>query len=131
MAGPLIFISRSTVKPGQRETYEAHLHEAIDVVRAEEPSMLGFHHYASDDGTEVATIQVHRDADSLDTHLKLFNERLAERAFRSVDTSEIEVYGAPNPDTREYLESLPERMPDLSVRVLPADAGGFLRSRDA
>lgn len=131
MAGPLILISRATVKPGQRETYETHLREAIDIVRAEEPNMLGFHHYASEDGTEVATIQVHQDPDSLDTHLKLFNERLAERAFASVDSSEIDIYGAPNPDTREYLESLPKRMPDLSVRILPADAGGFLRTRRA
>lgn len=131
MAGPLIMISRAAVKAGQRETYEAHLREAIDMVRAEEPNMLGFHNYASEDGTEVATIQVHSGPDSLDRHLKLFNERLSERAYASVDVHEIDIYGAPNPDTREYLEGLPERMPDLSVRVLPTDAGGFLRARDA
>lgn len=131
MAEPLIFISRSTVKAGQRETYAAHLREAIDMVRAEEPNMLGFQHFASDDGSEVATVQVHSGPDSFDTHLKLFNERLAERAYASVDVHEIEVYGEPNPDTREYMEALPERMPGLSVRVLPAYAGGFVRTPDA
>lgn len=131
MAGPLIMISRAAVKTGQRETYEAHLREAIDMVRTEEPNMLGFHNYASEDATEVVTIQVHSGPDSLDRHLKLFNERLSERAYASVDVHEIDIYGTPNPDTREYLEGLPERMPDLSVRVLPTDAGGFLRARDA
>lgn len=131
MAGRVILISRSTVKPGQRETYEAHLREAIDMVRAEEPNVLGFFNYASEDGTEVVTMQVHAGPDSLDTHLKLFNERLAELAFAAVDTHEIDVYGAPNPDTREYLEALPERTPDLTVRLLPTDAGGLLRAQDA
>ncbi len=131
MAGPVILISRSTVKPGQRETYEAHLSEAIDMVRTEEPNMLGFYNYASGDGIEVTTIQIHSGPDSLDTHLKLFNERLSERAYASVDAHEIDIYGAPNPDTREYLEALPERMPHLSVRLLPTDAGGFFRTRDA
>lgn len=130
MSEPLIMISRCTVKPGQQETYQAHLDEAIAMVRAEEPRMLGFHNYASEDGTEVSTVQIHAEADSLDTHLKLFNERLSERAFASVDAHQIDVYGDPNRDTREYLEALPERMPGLDVRLLPAHAGGFLRVRE-
>lgn len=123
MSEPLIMISRATVKPGQRETYQAHLSEAIEMVRREEPAMLGFHNYASGDGTEVSTVQIHASADSLDTHLKLFNERLSERAYQAVDVRQIDVYGEPNPNTREYLETLPERMPGLSVRLLPAHAG--------
>lgn len=130
MAAPLIMISRSSIKPGQRETYETHLREATDMVRAEEPNMLGFHHYASEDGTEVVTVQIHSGPDSLDTHLKLFNERLSERVYAAVDTHQIDIYGAPNRDTREYVEALPEQMPHLGVRVLPADAGGFLRTHD-
>lgn len=123
MSEPLIMISRATVKPGQRETYQAHLSEAIEMVRREEPAMLGFHNYASGDGTDVSTVQIHASADSLDTHLKLFNERLSERAYQAVDVRQIDVYGEPNPNTREYLETLPERMPGLSVRLLPARAG--------
>lgn len=130
MPGPLLMISRSVVKPGQRESYQAHLDEAIDMVRAEEPRMVGFHNYASDDGTEVSTVQIHPDADSLDTHMKLFNERLSERAYASVEVRQLDIFGEPNPDTREYLEALPERLPGLDVRVLPAHTGGFLRTSD-
>ena len=130
MTAPLIMISRATVKPGQRETYEAHLSEAIDMVRAEEPGMIGFYNYASEDGAEVSTVQIHAGPDSLDTHLKLFNERLSERAYAAVDVHQIDVYGQPNRGTREYLEALPERMPELSVRVLPATTGGFLGTHE-
>ena len=131
MSGPLIMIIRSVVKPGQGPTYNAHLREAIEMVRAAEPRMLGFHNYASEDDTEVSTVQIHADGDSLDTHLKLFNERLSERAYAAVDAQQIDIFGEPNRDTRDYLEALPERMPGLNVRVLPVDAGGFLRTRQA
>lgn len=131
MSGPLIMVTRSVVKPGQRKTYQAHLREAIEMVRAEEPRMVGFHSYASEDHTKVSTVQIHADGNSLDTHLKLFNERLSERAYAAVDVQQIDIFGEPNRDTREYLEALPERMPGLSVRVLPVDAGGFLRTRQA
>ncbi len=123
MSGPLIMISRSTVKPGQREAYQAHCNEATEMVESEEPRMIAFNSWASEDGLEVSTVQVHPDADSLDTHLKLYGERLAERVARAVDSYEISIWGAPSESTLAFLEA----MPGLQVRVLPVHEGGFLR----
>ena len=77
MSGPLIMISRSRIKPGHRETYEAHLRQATEMVESEEPRVIAFNSWTSEDGTEVSTVHLHPDADSLDTHLKLYFERLA------------------------------------------------------
>lgn len=123
MSGPLIFISRSRVKPGKLDMYEAHLTEATELVESEEPRVIGFNSYRSDDGTEVSTVHVHPDSASLDTHLQLFTEKLADRVFEAVDSYEIDVYGTPSDGALEMLG----QMPGLHVRVLPRHDGGFLR----
>ena len=42
MSGPLIFISRSRVKPGKLAQFEEHLLAANEIVDSEEPRMIGF-----------------------------------------------------------------------------------------
>ena len=81
MSGPLIFISHSKVTPGELEAYQAHALDAIELVESEEPRMIAFNCYASANGTEVSTVQMHPDAESLDLHLKIFFESLREKAF--------------------------------------------------
>lgn len=127
MSGPLIFVAHSTVKPGRRDTYLAHWKEAIELVEAEEPRMIGFHAYATEDGDRVSTVQVHPDAESLDVHLRLFAEKLQHRAFEALDSDEINVYGTPSEAALGMLGQLPTLMPGLRVRVLPVHEGGFLR----
>jgi hypothetical protein len=123
MSGPLIFSSRSRIKSGRGEAYEAHLREATEMVESEEPRMIAFNSWSSEDGTEVSTVQVHPDADSLDTHLKLYSERLAERVAGAVDSYEISIWGTPSESVLAFLTA----MPGLQVRVLPVHVGGFLR----
>jgi hypothetical protein len=89
--------------------------------------MIAFNCYASVDGTDVSTVQVHPDAESLDFHMKIFFESLREKAFATVDSYEISVYGAPSDAALETLHQMPSQLPGLRVRVLPNHDGGFLR----
>lgn len=123
MSGPLIFVSHSKVKPGKLEVYQAHCAAANELVESEEPRMIAFNTYASADGTDVSTVQVHPDSESLDLHLKLFAEKLMDRAFEALDSYEINVYGRPS----DAALALLGEMPGLRVRVLPVHEGGFLR----
>jgi hypothetical protein len=127
MSGPLIFISHSRVKPGKLQAYQAHWKQATELVEAEEPRMIAFNSYASEDGTEVSTVQVHPDSESLDVHLKIFFEKLQDRAFQALDSYEINVYGTPSDAALELLGQMPSQLPGLRVRVLPVHQGGFLR----
>lgn len=127
MSGPLIWVSHSTVKPGKLDDYRRHLRTATELVETEEPRMIAFHSYTSDDGIEISTIQIHPDAESLDTHMRLFTEKLQELAFEALDTQEINVYGEPGEGARAILAEMPNLMPGLRVRVLPVHDGGFLR----
>ncbi len=123
MSGPLIFVSRSRVRPGKREQYESHLKAATEMVESEEPRVIAFNSWASEDGAEVSTMQVHPDAESLDLHFKLFAERLADQVFQALDTYEIDIYGKPSDTALAFLG----QYQDIRVRVLPAHEGGFLR----
>ena len=123
MSGPLIFISHSRVKPGKLEVYQAHCRAATELVESEEPRMIAFNSYAAEDGTDVSTVQVHPDRESLDVHLKIFFERLGDQVFEALDSYEINVYGAPS----DAALGLLGQMPGLRVRVLPMHDGGFLR----
>jgi quinol monooxygenase YgiN len=123
MSGPLIFISRSKVKPGKREQYEEHLRVATEIVDSEEPRMIGFNSYLAEDGWDTSTVQIHPDEESVDTHLKIFFERIAERAFDALETYEIDIYGSPSEATLEAMS----QVPGATVRVLPVHLRGFLR----
>lgn len=123
MSGPLIFISRSSVKPGKLEQFEEHLLAANEIVDYEEPRMIGFNTYRSDDGSDTSTVQIHPDEESVDTHLKIFFGRLADRAFDALSTYEIDIYGSPSETTLQAMSQLP----GVTVRVLPVHMAGFLR----
>jgi hypothetical protein len=72
-------------------------------------------------------LQVHPDAESLDLHLRIFFDKLQAKAFATLDTDEINVYGAPSDATLEMLSQMPSQIPGLRVRVLAEYQGGFLR----
>jgi len=127
MSGPLVFISHSKVKPGKLQAYQVQAVDATDLVESEEPRMIAFNFYASEDRADVATVQVHPDAESLDLHLRIFFDKLREKAFATLDTDEINVYGAPSNATLEMLSQMASQFPGLRVRVLREHQGGFLR----
>lgn len=127
MSGPLIFVSHSTVKDGKAEVYAKHIRRGAELVEAEEPRMIGFLCYASEDGTEVSTVQVHPDADSLDTHMRVFTENLQSLALESLDTTEVNVYGEPSETTRGVVAQHASMVPGLRVREQPVHQAGFLR----
>jgi hypothetical protein len=72
-------------------------------------------------------VQIHPDADSLDTHFKLYQERLMEGAVDALDTYELNVFGTPSEAAREFLEQYAAQTPGLLLRVLPLHEAGFLR----
>lgn len=123
MSGPLIMISRSRIKPGHRETYEALLRQATEMVESEEPRVIAFNSWTSEDGTEVSTVHFHPDADSLDTHLKLYFERLAGPVAESVDSYELDIWGVASESALNAIRSAP----GVQVRVLPVHEAGFVR----
>jgi hypothetical protein len=65
VSGPFIFIATNRLKPGKLADEKKRVPGLVDFIEANEPQLLAFNEYASEDGTEVAVVQIHPDADSM------------------------------------------------------------------
>ena len=93
---PFIFVNTYRVKDGKLEDYKRSAQRVVDLANAKEPDMVHFSFYVSEDGTEVTTVQVHRNAQNMAYHMELIAPHL-EEAYEYLDMSDmtIEIYGTP------------------------------------
>ena len=125
MIEPFIFISTSAVKAGKLGDYKRAYEEVNHLVEENEPRVLHFTLYLSEDGTEESIVQVHPDADSMEYHMKLVADHIeAAREFLDFSKMRIEIYG-------KLSESILEQMRQLAGSGVPvtikAPAAGFNR----
>ena len=97
MSGPFIFIATNRLKPGKLADERKRVPGLVDFVEKNEPRVIAFNEYANDDGTEVAVIQIHPDADSMAFHMEVIAERAAAAYSETVAaTTSIQVFGTPS-----------------------------------
>ena len=130
MPGPFIFIATNRLRPGALEAERRRAAQLSDFIEANEPRLIAFNEYASDDGSEVAVVQVHPDAESMEFHMGVVREQ-AERAYAETleATTSIQVFGMPSDGVLEMLGRQAGTGPSLSVRR--HHLGGFTRSSAA
>jgi hypothetical protein len=127
MAGPFIFIATNRLKPGKAEAEKQRVPGLVDFIEANEPRLIAFNEYVNDEGTDVAVVQVHPDADSFEFHMGVVRERAARAYEEALDaTTGIQVFGAP---TETILEMLRRAAGDgVEYTVKQHHLGGFARS---
>src|SRR5205085_2058467 len=87
----------------------------VDFVQTNEPRVIAFNEYVSEDGGEVAVVQIHPDAGSMAFHMEVIAERAASAYADTIDaTTSIQVFGTPS---------------DAVVEMLRRQAGQALRGR--
>ena len=126
MSGPFIFIATNRLKPGKLGDERVRVPGLVEFVEANEPRLLAFNEYADEEGTEVAVVQVHPDADSMAFHMEVVAERAAAAYAETVEaTTGIEVFGAPSDAVLEMLRR--QAGAGVPLRVKPLHLGGFVR----
>ena len=76
---PFIFILTHKIKPGKREAFKAYFATfCSDIVEPHEPRLHSFYGYTSPDSDMVTIVQVHPDAESMATHMKVGVEHFGE-----------------------------------------------------
>jgi hypothetical protein len=126
MTGPFIFIATNRLKPGKLDSERRRVPDLIDFIQANEPRLIAFNEYVNEEGTEVAVVQVHRDADSMAFHMKLIAERAADAYADTIDaTTNIQVFGTPGGAVTDMLRHQAGAGVPLSVK--PHHLGGFTR----
>jgi len=123
VVAPFIFIATNTVRGGMLSQERRRAPEWAAFIRSQEPRLIAFHEYLSEDGTEVEYVQIHPDAASFEHHLDVIES--AKESYRGTleATTAIRIYGTP---TERILTALRRSTgPDVPIRILPAHLGGF------
>ena len=126
MVGPFIFIATNKVREGKLEAEKQRVPEWIDFIASNEPRLVAFHEYLSEDGTEVEFVQVHPDTDSFENHMRLLMG-LPGRSYTETleGTTNIRIYGTPS---KAILEMLSQAAGSgVPITILPGYLGGFTR----
>jgi uncharacterized protein YkuJ len=116
-------ISRSRIKPGKAESYAAATAQIVSDIEEQEPRLLAFNQWESEDHSSSVVVQVHPDAESFEYHLKLFGDRVRQM-FDDIDVEGLEIYGPPNPFVEEFAT---HGVPGMPVTLHPLHTGGFTR----
>jgi hypothetical protein len=126
MTGPFIFIATNRLKQGKLNSEKKRLPDLIDFIQANEPRLIAFNEYANEEGTEVAVVQVHPDADSMVFHMELIAERAASAYADTIDaTTNIQVFGTPGATVTDMLRR--QAGAGVPLRIKPHHLGGFTR----
>jgi hypothetical protein len=126
VASPFIFIATNRLKPGKLDAERARVPGLANFVEANEPRVMAFNEYVNEDGSEVAVVQVHPDAESMAFHMEVIADRAATAYAETVDvTTSIQVFGTPSNAVLEMLRRQAGAGVPLSVK--PHHLGGFVR----
>ena len=128
MSGPFIFIATNRLKKGKLDDETRRVPDLCEFIEANEPRLIAFNEYASEDGTEVGVVQVHPDAESMEFHMEVVAERAARAYAETVEaTTSIQVYGAPSDAVLEMLKRQAGAGVPLTVKRY--HLGGFTRAK--
>lgn len=124
MAEPFIFIATHTIKDGKLDDFKRYRQELAEFVEANEPRMIHFGVYISDDGTEVTTVQVHPNSDSMQFHMQVAGDKIG-KAYEYLDaTKSIEICGTPSDALQEMMRQTTGSDVPVSIK---RDYSGFDR----
>jgi quinol monooxygenase YgiN len=126
MAEPLIYVDVAEVREGALVELRQAISDLAEFVEENEPQLLSYYAYLSDDGTRLSVVHIHADPASLDRHLEIAGPRFA-RFAELVTLRSIDIYGRPSENALRLLRAKLEQLGAGDVVVYPPHAG-FVRS---
>jgi hypothetical protein len=127
MAGPLVYVDTSDVHEGALESVWGAIDALVAFIETNEPGLLAYGVYLSDDGARMTVVHIHTDSVSLEHHLTVGGP--AFKPFVDLITLQaIDVYGEPSSRAVEQLHEKAQMLGSGAVNIHPP-AGGFARLR--
>jgi hypothetical protein len=125
MSDAIVYVDTSEVREGALEELKTGMKELVDFIAANEPRLLAYNVYFSDDGTGMTVVHVHTDSASLEHHLEVAGP-VFRRFVDLVTLSSIHIYGEPS---AKVLKQVHEKARLLGRDVVVVDTlhAGFTR----
>lgn len=128
MTQPFIWIGVHKLKKDKAAELKRKLERFPDFIEENEPRLLGFNLYMSEDETRLAVVQVHPDADSMEFHMKVAGEHIAQTYPYIEATEATWIFGTPSPAVLEMIEGFrTEAGQEDTLNVLAQPLSGFTR----
>jgi quinol monooxygenase YgiN len=119
---PVIYIDRSEIREGKLEELKAAMNELAGLVKANEPRIIAYNVYLTEDGTRMTVFHVHPDTASLEFHMKVAGPAFPKFAgFIKLLT--IDIYGEASDNLVEQLRRKAQMLGNGTVLVHGFHAG--------
>lgn len=122
MTQPLVYVDASDVRDGALPELKLAMRELSDFVERNEPRLISYAVYFSEDERRMAVVHIHADAASLDYHFDVAGSRFAAVADL-VSLSSIKVFGRPSESARGLLKAKLELLGSGAVSIHLPHAG--------
>ncbi len=99
---PIIYIDHSEVREGKLQELKKAITELAKFVEANEPRIIAYNVYFTQDGNRMNVVHVHPDSTSLEFHMKVAGPAFS-KFVDCVKLLEIDIYGKPGDDLLEQL----------------------------
>src|SRR5258708_19876762 len=95
-SGPFIFVATKRLRDGRFDAEQQRVPGLSSFIEANEPRPIAFSEYASEDHSEVAVVQVHPDAASMEFHMAIVGARAREAYAQTLEaTTSIHAFRPP------------------------------------
>lgn len=122
MSQPLVYIDTSEVHDGALDELKDAIGELVAFIEANEPQILAYQVYLSEDGSRMTVVHVHADPASFDYHMEVAGP--AFRRFADLLTQQsIRVYGEPSDEAVRQVHEKAQMLGCEDVAVESAYAG--------
>jgi quinol monooxygenase YgiN len=127
MSDAIVYVDTSDVREGALERLKPAIKELVDFVDANEPRLIAYNVYLSDDGTRMTVVHVHPDSASLEYHMEVVGP-VFRQFVELVTLSSIHLYGGPSEKLLKQLHEKAQLLGRGAVLVeVEALHAGFIR----
>lgn len=91
----ILYVDTSDVRDGALEELKDAMKGLVEFIEANEPRLIAYNVYFSDDGTRMTVASMHPDAASLEYHMEVAGP-LFRQFVELVTLSSIHIYGEPS-----------------------------------
>lgn len=95
MGEEIVYVDRFELREGRLDDFKHYASEMAEFAERNEPGVVSFNYYLSEDGTKGTAVFVFGDADALDVHLDLVSARF-QQGYELLAAAEIDLLGQPS-----------------------------------
>ena len=122
MSDAILYLDTSDVREGALEELKPAMARLVEFVQANEPQLIAYNVYFTEDGTQMTVVSVHPDAASLEYHMEVAGPLFGE-FIELVTLSSIHIYGRPSEKALQQAREKSRLLGGAPVRVEPLHTG--------